>query len=146
MKLSLLAVEGGGTLHGADIEIRSLCADSRVAGEGDLFFCINGTREDAHRYAAEAERRGASALVCEKETDTSLPYILVPDCRRAMAHIAAAFYGHPEKAMTMIGVTGTNGKTTITHMLFPFSPSRGRGRGSSARSGRSSGRRSFRPH
>ncbi len=118
MKLSKLAVEGGGTLRGADIEIRSLCADSRVAGEGDLFFCINGTHEDAHRYAGEAEKRGAAALVCERETETSLPCILVPDCRAAMARIAAAFYGHPEKYMTMIGVTGTNGKTTVTHMLY----------------------------
>ncbi len=117
MKLSLLAAEGGGTLHGGDPEIGSLCADSRVAGEGDLFFCINGTQEDAHTYAAEAERRGSAALVCEKKTDTQLPYILVPDCRRAMAHISAAFYGHPEKYMKMIAVTGTNGKTTVAHMI-----------------------------
>ncbi len=118
MKLSYLAAEGGGVLKGADVEIGSLCTDSRVAGEGDLFFCINGTHEDAHKYAREAERRGACAVVCERPTETSLPYILVPDCRLAMAHIAAAFYGHPEKYMKLIGVTGTNGKTTVTHMLF----------------------------
>ncbi len=118
MKLSYLAAEGGGVLRGADIEIGSLCTDSRVAGEGDLFFCIDGTHEDAHQYAREAERRGASAIVCERPTDTSLPYILVPDCRLALSHIAAAFYGHPEKYMKIVGVTGTNGKTTVTHMLY----------------------------
>ncbi len=118
MKLSYLAVEGGGTLTGADTEIRSLCADSRIAGEGDLFFCISGTQEDGHKFAAEAEARGAAALVCEKRLETALPCLLVPDCRRAMAHISAAFCGHPEKRMKLIGVTGTNGKTTVTHMLY----------------------------
>ncbi len=126
MKLSLLAVEGGGTLNGADTDIRSLCADSRVAGAGDLFFCINGTHEDAHRYAAEAERRGAAAIVCEKPTETDLPYILTPDCRRAMAHISAGFYGHPEKRLTVLGVTGTNGKTTVTHMIYAILSAAGR--------------------
>ncbi len=118
MKLSYLAKEGGGTLVGEDREITSLCTDSRVAGEGDLFFCFRGTQRDSHDFAAEVGERGGSALVVERETDAGLPYILVEDARRAMAKIAAAFYGHPEKKMKFVGVTGTNGKTTTSKMLY----------------------------
>lgn len=118
MKLSYLAKECGGKLIGEDTEISALCTDSRVAGEGDLFFCLRGTKLDSHVYAAEAERRGAAALVSEKKTDTELPFILVKDGREAMAQIGAAFYGHPEREMRIVGVTGTNGKTTVSHMLF----------------------------
>ncbi len=117
MKLSDLAKEAEGTLRGGDAEIRSLCTDSRVAGEGDLFFCFRGTTEDSHAFAADTEARGAAAVVCEHALEISLPQLIVKDGREAMARIAAAFYGHPEKKLKLIGVTGTNGKTTVTHML-----------------------------
>lgn len=117
MKLSYLAAEAKGRLVGRDAEISSLCTDSRVAGTGDLFFCMRGTQEDSHTYAKEAERRGACALVAEHELETELPCILVRDGREALSQISAAFYGHPERGMKIVGVTGTNGKTTITHML-----------------------------
>ena len=106
----------GGELRG-DARITGLCTDSRVAGEGELFFCYRGTREDGHRYAAEAVARGAAAIVCEHAMPLDCPQLIVPDGREAMARISAAFYAHPERAMRTVGVTGTNGKTTTSTML-----------------------------
>ena len=117
MKLSdcLSEVEGS-LIAGGDAAIRGLCTDSRVAGAGELFFCIRGTREDGHKYAAEAVSRGACALVSEKKLPLPCPQLIVPDGREAMARIAAAFYAHPERALSLVGVTGTNGKTTTAAM------------------------------
>ena len=90
MKLSQLVKE----IHGAeltnDVQVYGLCADSRVAGEGDLFFCFRGTNTDAHIYAREAAERGAAAIVCEKKLPISVPQVIVPDGREAMARISAA--------------------------------------------------------
>lgn len=116
MKLSELAEETG-ELYGGDAEIRGLCTDSRVAGKGDLFFCFRGTREDGHKFAAEAAARGAAAVVCERKLALSCPQLVVSDGREAMARIAAAFYGHPERRLKTVGVTGTNGKTTTATMI-----------------------------
>ena len=116
MKLSELA-EATGELCGGDAEIRGLCTDSRVAGKGDLFFCFRGTREDGHKFAAEAAARGAAAVVCERKLALSCPQLVVSDGREAMARIAAAFYGHPERRLKTVGVTGTNGKTTTATMI-----------------------------
>lgn len=102
---------------GEDVEISSLCTDSRVAGEGDLFFCFRGTHNDSHAFAQEAEARGAAAIVCERRLDVSIPQLIVPEGREAMARLSAAFYRHPERKLRIVGVTGTNGKTTVTHML-----------------------------
>ena len=118
MKLSELSRELAGAVLKGDAEIRSLATDSRVAGEGDLFFCMRGTHADSHLFAAEAEERGAAAVLSEHDTGVSIPQLIVPDAREAMARAAAAFYGHPERDLTLIGVTGTNGKTTVTHMLY----------------------------
>ena len=118
MKLSQLMEEmpDAYCAGGKDAEITSLCTDSRVAGDGDLYFCIRGTRVDSHEFARDAERRGVAAVVCERDLGLSCPQILVRDGREAMARMSAAFYNHPERAMKMVGVTGTNGKTTVTHM------------------------------
>ncbi len=118
MKLSDLAKEVNGVLAGGDAEIRSLCTDSRVAGEGDLFFCYRGTSSDSHAFAAQTEARGAAAVLCEHDLELSIPRLIVKDGRDAMARVSAAFYGHPERKMKLIGVTGTNGKTTTAHMLY----------------------------
>ncbi|MDE5896482.1 MAG: UDP-N-acetylmuramoyl-L-alanyl-D-glutamate--2,6-diaminopimelate ligase, partial [Clostridia bacterium] len=118
MKLSELAREVlGAKVKGGDAEIRGLCIDSRVAGKGDLFFCFRGTHTDSHVFAGEAERRGASAVGAERELEVNLPQLLVPDGREAMSRVSAAFYGHPEKKLSFVGVTGTNGKTTVSQML-----------------------------
>ena len=101
-----------------DADILSLCADSRAVGEGDLFFCIAGTHADGHLFAKEALRRGAAAFVAEHELPLPAPQLIVPDSREAMARIAAAFCGHPERKLKLVAVTGTNGKTTTAHLLF----------------------------
>ncbi len=117
MKLSEIAMELAGTKLTGDADIGGLCADSRVAGEGDLFFCFQGTKTDAHNYAAEAVARGAAAVLCEREISVSCPQLIVEDARESMARACAAFCGHPERAMRMVGVTGTNGKTTTAAMI-----------------------------
>ncbi len=118
MKVSQLLEEvKGASLTGGDAQICGLCADSRVVGKGDLFFCLSGTQVDAHAYALQAQARGAAAVVCERKTEATCPQAIVPDVREAMARIAAVFYGHPERKMRIVGVTGTNGKTTTAFMV-----------------------------
>ena len=117
MKLSEIAKELPGSALSGDADVYGLCTDSRVAGEGDLFFCFCGTKTDAHDCAAEAVGRGACALVCERKLPFPCAQLVVSDGREAMARIAAAFYRHPERAMRMVGVTGTNGKTTTAAMI-----------------------------
>ena len=118
MKLSELAKELPKKILKGDAEIFSLCTDSRIVGQGDLFFCYQGTHSDSHAFAEEAASRGAAALVCERELAIACPQLIVPDGRAAMAPLSAAFAGHPERKLKIIGVTGTNGKTTVTHMLY----------------------------
>ncbi len=91
--------------------------DSRQAGAGALFVCVVGAETDGHRFAPDAVRSGATALLVERELDLDVPQIVVADVRRAHGHVAAAVHGHPAAALTTIGVTGTNGKTTTTHLL-----------------------------
>ncbi len=118
MKLSELTREMPDVkIVGADAEISSLCTDSRVSGKGDLYFCFRGTNSDSHSFAAEAERRGVAAIVCERDAGVAVPQIIVKDGREAMARISAAFYGNPQRKISVVGVTGTNGKTTVAHML-----------------------------
>ncbi len=118
MKLTELVREvRGARLIGEDREITSLCTDSRLAGEGDLFFCFRGTHSDSHEYAEDAVQRGASAIVVERELKLGCSEIVVEDGREAMAYLSAAFYRHPEKKLRIVGITGTNGKTTTSFML-----------------------------
>ena len=100
-----------------DVEIGGIGTDSRHILHGDLFICFAGGEHDGHDYAAEALAAGAAALAVERELPLDVPQIIVRDGRRAVAEIAAAYYGHPEKELKMIAVTGTNGKTTTAHML-----------------------------
>ena len=97
--------------------VGGLAYDSRSVAEGDLFFCIPGARHDGHRWAAQAVRAGAAALCVERPTGAGVTEMVVSDARRAMARIAARFYGNPADALTLLGVTGTNGKTTTTFLL-----------------------------
>jgi len=101
------------------VEVKGLSYDSRRAAEGDLFFCVPGMVTDGHLFAGEALSRGACGLVVERlipECETA-PQVLVSDSRRAMATAAAVYYGNPTSKLTLIGVTGTNGKTTTTHLI-----------------------------
>ncbi len=101
----------------AGTEIAGLQYDSRKVQAGDLFFCISGFKKDGHEYAESAVKQGAAALMVARQLDLDIPQIIVEDDRLAMAEIACRFYGDPAKKLMMIGVTGTNGKTTITYML-----------------------------
>jgi UDP-N-acetylmuramoyl-L-alanyl-D-glutamate--2,6-diaminopimelate ligase len=83
-----------------------------------LFVCVPGERADGHDHAAGAVARGASALVVERPLPLPVPQLVVPDARRAMADLAAFFYGDPSRELVVAGVTGTNGKTTSSFLLF----------------------------
>jgi UDP-N-acetylmuramoyl-L-alanyl-D-glutamate--2,6-diaminopimelate ligase len=102
-----------------ETEIRGLAYDSRKVVDGDLFFAIRGERQDGNRFIPKAIAKGAGAVVSALEavTGVDMPWIQVTDERAAMAGIAGNFYGHPTKALHLIGVTGTNGKTTTTYLV-----------------------------
>ncbi|QKS71526.1 UDP-N-acetylmuramoyl-L-alanyl-D-glutamate--2,6-diaminopimelate ligase [Paenalkalicoccus suaedae] len=100
-----------------DIDILHIEMDSRTVSPGTLFFCVPGYTVDGHDFATQAVENGASALVVDRELDVNVPMILVPNVRRAMAQLATHFYDNPSKHLRMIGVTGTNGKTSVTHFL-----------------------------
>ena len=117
MLLSQLAKVTEHTLVGEDREIANIEYDSRKVHEGDLFCCVTGTFSDGHEYAPMAKELGAAALVVEHKLDIDLPQLIVPNTRIAMAEMAAAYYGYPSREMKMIGVTGTNGKTSTTYMI-----------------------------
>lgn len=98
-------------------QIKGLTADSRFCSPGDLFFCLTGGKTDSHAFARDAEIAGAAAAVTERELELKIPQIVVPDSRSAMSLMAAAFYGHAADKLKIIGITGTNGKTTTSYML-----------------------------
>src|SRR5207244_3394454 len=100
-----------------DVEIGALAYRSQGATEGALFFCVPGFTSDGHDFAADAIERGAAALVCERPLGLGVPEVVVPDVRVAMAPLAAAFYGHPTRELRVVGVTGTNGKTTTAFLV-----------------------------
>ncbi len=91
--------------------------DSRTTKPGDLFVAISGFAVDGHRFIPAAVAAGAACVLCEKPPQDDVPYLLVPSSRAALAQLGANWYGHPADRMTMIGVTGTNGKTTVTYLL-----------------------------
>ncbi|MGH2718793.1 MAG: UDP-N-acetylmuramoyl-L-alanyl-D-glutamate--2,6-diaminopimelate ligase [Actinomycetota bacterium] len=105
------------SLPGEDVEVADLAYDSRGVRPGALFFCLPGEVEDGHRWAGDAVRAGAVALVCERPLAPAVPQLLVGSSRRAMNLLAAPFFGHPSGQLALAGVTGTNGKTTIAYML-----------------------------
>jgi UDP-N-acetylmuramoyl-L-alanyl-D-glutamate--2,6-diaminopimelate ligase len=100
-------------------DVRSVEFDSRRVGEGSLFCCVPGAHTDGHLHAAEAVDRGASALLCERilDLDVTQARVAPGHLRPAMAALSSTFYGHPWRDLRMVGVTGTNGKTTVTHLV-----------------------------
>jgi UDP-N-acetylmuramoyl-L-alanyl-D-glutamate--2,6-diaminopimelate ligase len=101
----------------ADPAITAVVHDTRDVVAGALFCCVRGSRVDGHDLAGRAVAAGAVALVVDVDIDVDAPQILVPDVRQAMGPLAAAFWGEPSRHMTVTGVTGTAGKTTVTHLL-----------------------------
>lgn len=117
MRLSELIKNIECELLGADCEIERIEYDSRKVRPGDIFCCINGTFKDGHEYAQMAVDAGASALMVERRLPIDIAQVLVTNTRVAMAEAAAEFYGHPTAGIPIIGITGTNGKTTTTYMI-----------------------------
>ncbi|MDE6787988.1 MAG: UDP-N-acetylmuramoyl-L-alanyl-D-glutamate--2,6-diaminopimelate ligase [Ruminococcus sp.] len=100
-----------------DTEISSITDDTRKVKQGSLFFCIKGGNFDGHSAAAEMLEKGAAAVVCEHDLGLGDKQIVATDSRRLYGEVCAAWFAHPEKKMTFIGVTGTNGKTTTTSII-----------------------------
>ena len=100
-----------------DTEIKDIRYDSRAVEPGDLFVAVEGLQSDGHRFISMAMQKGAAAVLCQHVPEGGVPYILTEDSRRALALVSAAYFGHPSEKMTMVGVTGTNGKTTSTVLL-----------------------------
>ncbi len=98
-------------------EIESLAYDSRKVRPGTLFFCVPGEKADGHEFAAGAVRAGAAALVVERELDLDVAQVIVPSARAAMAPLAARFWRDPTRELRVVGVTGTNGKTTTAFLI-----------------------------
>ncbi|KHF28543.1 UDP-N-acetylmuramoyl-L-alanyl-D-glutamate--L-lysine ligase [Anoxybacillus sp. BCO1] len=97
--------------------ITSIEMDSREVKQGSLFVCIKGFTVDGHDFAEQAVARGAVAIIAERPLTLPVPVIYVNDSRRALAVLADAFYGQPTHQLHLIGVTGTNGKTSTTHFI-----------------------------
>ncbi|PAB58824.1 UDP-N-acetylmuramoyl-L-alanyl-D-glutamate--2,6-diaminopimelate ligase [Anaeromicrobium sediminis] len=101
-----------------NVEINNICYDSRNIKEGDLFVCVKGFKVDGHKYIDSVIKKGAKALVVEDEVNLEgVTLVKVSNSRKAMARIGANFYGNPTNQMEVIGITGTNGKTTITYLI-----------------------------
>jgi UDP-N-acetylmuramoyl-L-alanyl-D-glutamate--2,6-diaminopimelate ligase len=115
---ALDAGSGGGMRDaGPPVEITGLAYDSRSVRPGDLFFCVGGYHTDGHDFAPQAVHAGAAALVLERGLGLGLPEVLVDSARAAMAPLAARFYGEPASELRVVGVTGTNGKTTSAYLV-----------------------------
>ncbi|MBS3988726.1 MAG: UDP-N-acetylmuramyl-tripeptide synthetase, partial [Dethiobacter sp.] len=101
-----------------EIAVNGLAYHSGQVKPGDLFFCLPGARSHGKRYMAEAEAAGAVAVVTDlPEVETSVTLVRVPEIRMALALLAAHFYDYPSRELVLTGVTGTNGKTTVTHLI-----------------------------
>ncbi|MGE5577414.1 MAG: Mur ligase family protein, partial [Syntrophothermus sp.] len=145
-----------------EIQINAIAHDSRDVQPGALFVCIRGLKADGHRFADDAVQKGAVALVCEElpalggekmvgsagalETTEGLVVVLTPDSRVALGRLAAAFYGRPSDKLRLIGVTGTNGKTTTTYFTEALLSRAGRPAGVIGTIGAKMGKETLAPH
>jgi UDP-N-acetylmuramoyl-L-alanyl-D-glutamate--2,6-diaminopimelate ligase len=104
-----------------DVEVKGLCFDSRKVQPGFLFVAVKGTQSDGHEFISRAVDLGASAIVCEKLPDTiyeKATYVTVKNSAQSLGIIAANFFGNPSQKLKLVGVTGTNGKTTVATLLY----------------------------
>ena len=100
-----------------NVEITGISYNSKTTQKGDIFVCLRGEYTDGHKYFKMAEENGAVAFVCEEELETDLPQVIVKSTRHQIADFAAAFYEYPSKDLNIVGITGTNGKTTVSHLV-----------------------------
>ena len=110
----------------AELEVSDLAYDNRRVGSGTLFFCVPGFTADGHDFAPDAIARGAAALVVERPLGLGVPEAQVPSVRAAMARAAARFAGDPSATLRIIGITGTNGKTTTAFLVRALLEAAGR--------------------
>jgi UDP-N-acetylmuramoyl-L-alanyl-D-glutamate--2,6-diaminopimelate ligase len=124
----LIAAYPGARRGGADADpdVRAVVHATGGVGPGSLFFCVRGARVDGHELAGAAVAAGAVALVVDHVLPLAVPQVIVPDVRRAMGPLSAAFWGNPSHDLVVVGVTGTSGKTTVTHLLCPVLDASGR--------------------
>ena len=104
-----------------EVSVSSVNIDSRLVEEGGMFIAIKGTQADGHAYIPSAEEKGAKAIVCENMPEKQNPnvaYVVVPDAQAVAGRLATTFYGNPSQSLRLVGVTGTNGKTTIATLLY----------------------------
>jgi UDP-N-acetylmuramoyl-L-alanyl-D-glutamate--2,6-diaminopimelate ligase len=123
------AVEGlGVTAAGPDRDpdLAAVVHDSRAVADGALFCCVRGSKIDGHELAPAAVEAGAAALLVDHELPLDVPQLVVADVRAALGPVAAAFWDHPSRHLTVLGVTGTAGKTTLTHLLAAILAAAGR--------------------
>ena len=99
------------------IDVTGITYDSRRVVPGDLFCCLTGTLADGHDHAQEAVAAGAAALLVERQLDLNVDQVVVPDARRSMALLATVLHDFPSHRLAVVGVTGTNGKTSVVRML-----------------------------
>lgn len=100
-----------------DIDIKGIAYDSRSVDAGYIFVCIDGFITDGHLFAKTAVEKGASIIVAEKEIDVDVPVIYVENSRKTIAELSSRFYDNPSSKFSLVGITGTNGKTTITYLI-----------------------------
>lgn len=100
-----------------DVDITSVKINSNEVVKNSIFICLSGKDYDGHNFAKEVEKYGAKAIICEKKVDTNLCQIIVKDSRKALSIVSSEFYSNAHKKMKIVGVTGTNGKTTTTHLI-----------------------------
>ncbi len=116
-----LTIKEISNLFGDNIEnnsaITGISYDSREIKDGDIFVCLIGEKTDGHNYIKEAEAKGAKAILAQKKINSNLPVIYVKDTQISIARLANSFYKEPSKKIKILGVTGTNGKTTTTHLV-----------------------------
>jgi UDP-N-acetylmuramoyl-L-alanyl-D-glutamate--2,6-diaminopimelate ligase len=114
-------------VHGDDaLAVTSVDFDSRRVRSGSLFCCLRGANTDGHAHAAAARDVGATALLVDHRLDLDVTQVVVPDTRFAMGFLAASFFDHPGRALTLVGITGTNGKTTTTSLVASILSAAGR--------------------
>ena len=100
-----------------ETEISEVCYDSRRAVPGSLFVAVSGFSTDGNKYIPSAMKKGAVAVITEKKPELDIPYILVKNCRYALAMVSCAYFGYPADSMNIIGITGTSGKTTCSYLI-----------------------------
>lgn len=117
VKEILTTLEHVKTKGNVDIDIDEITCNSKETNKNSLFICIKGNNYDGHSFLKEIENNGCRCVISEAELDSPISQIIVKDSRVAMASVSSIFYNHPEKKLKLIGIVGTNGKTSVSHII-----------------------------